>query len=182
MPTQITLKVKDEDGNIQKQQHEIEDINLLQFEQTMKVIKDIFVQLQEDESLKDLFTSLFRESADEEENNESTEEENQVIDLQDVKDQQFIANLVNSFETLTMKLPGEAFRLLSVLSDIEINTLRKQKLMDVMDIYDAVIDENDLERLWKRAKKSLAATKVKMSFMKITRKATQSSMTKQVQA
>lgn len=172
MATQVTLKVKDEEGNIQKQQHEIEDIDLLQFEQTMKVVKDIFVQLQEDESLKQLFTDLFDEA--------STNEEGETeLDLQD---QQFINNLINSFETLAVHIPAEAIRLLSVLSGIEINTLQRQKMLDVMDIYDAVIDENDLERLWKRAKKSLAATKAKTSFMKITRKVAQDPMAQPAQA
>lgn len=154
MATQVTLKVKDNEGNIQKKQHEIEDIDLLQFEQMMKVINDIFQQLQNDESLKQLFTDLFKEGEAQE------------------LDQRFIQSLVNSFEVLAVKMPEEAFRLLSILSGVELSILRQQKLLDVMDIYDAVIDENDIERLWKRAKKSLAATKVKMNFMKITRQAT----------
>ncbi|MCP3026602.1 hypothetical protein [Halobacillus sp. A5] len=171
MATQVTLKVKEEDGTVKKEQHEIEDIDLLQFEQMMKVIKEIFVQVQEDESLKQLFRDLFLE--------ESSEADDEVIEIQD---QHFISNLINSFETIAVHMPAKGVKLLSVLSGIETHTLQKQKVLDVLDIYDAVIDENDLERLWKRAKKSLAATKAKMTFVNLRRKATEKPVAKKAQA
>ena len=153
---QVTLKVKDNEGNIKKEQHEIEGIDLFQFEQMMKVIKDVFVELQKDESLSQLFKDLFDGQGEDED-----------------MDAVFIQNIVNSFETLALKLPNQAFRLLSILSGIEFDTLRKQKMLDAFDIFDAVVEENDLERLWKRAKKSLATTKVKLAFAKKVKKATQ---------
>ena len=167
MSTQITLKIKDEKGNIQKRQHESEDINLLQFEQMLEVVKDIFVQLQDNKSLKQLFIDFFND-------NELSSEE-----LEQAKDIRMIQSLISSFETLAFHMPQQAIRLISVLSGIEINILQQQKMLDVFDIYDAVIEENDLEKLWKRTKKSLAATKVKMSFIKITQK-TKMNQTKQV--
>lgn len=162
MATQITLKIKDEEGNIQKRQHEIEDINLLQFKQMMKVLKDIFVQLQEDESLKQLFMDLFNQEVDKAGEGEL-----------DTNEQQFINNLINSFETLAVHMPEKAIQLLSILSEIDENTLKEQKIFDVFDVFDAVIEENDIERLWKRAKKSFAKSKVKMSFLNFARQETE---------
>ncbi|MFD2924167.1 hypothetical protein [Halobacillus naozhouensis] len=176
MSTTVTLKVKGEAGDIQKQQNEIEAINLLQFEQTMKVIKDVFVQVQEDEGLKQLFANIFKEEQKPE--GEEKDEESQ----EDDEDAQFIMNLIDSFDTIAVHLPAKAVHLLSVLSDIEINTLQKQKMLDVMDIYDAVIEENDLERLWKRAKKSLATTKAKMAFVNLRKKATSKNSAEKTQA
>ena len=161
MTTQITLKIKDQEGNTTKQQHEIEEIDLMQFQETMKIIKDVFKEVQEDESLKGLFADWFAGT-----NEEGAEEMAQRLD------ETFIQNAINSFETLAIHMPEKAFKLLSVLSGVPFETLRTQKVNDVFDIYDAVVEENDLQRLFNRAKKSLAATKAKMTFLKIVKKAT----------
>lgn len=161
MTTQVTLKIKEEDGQVKKIQHEIEEINLFQFEDVMKSVKEIFTEVQQDEALKAMFSELF--------DNASAEGE----EIEKSIDAKFIQNAIGSFETLAVHMPGKAFALLSALSGIDLKLLKSQKAGDVFDIFDAVVEENDLERLFNRAKKSLAATKVKMAFMKKVKKATE---------
>jgi hypothetical protein len=164
MATTITLKVKDEDGNIKNQQHSIEDIDLIQFEGMMHVIKEIMNKLNNDSSLKELFSSIFSEEFDTENVDEKT-----LMKM----DKNVLAKAVNSFETIAIHMPQQAFKLLSVLSDIDLDLLRKQKFKDVLDIYDAVLEENDIEVLIARLKKSLALTAAKFKFKNLVQKATQ---------
>lgn len=163
MGTTITLKIRDDQGNITKKQHEIEDINLIQFEQMMTVLKDIFRDMQQDSSLVDFLNDIFGGKV---KPGDSPEE------FENAMDQEFVRKAVGSFETIAVKMPSQAFRLLSVLSGIDIEILRQQKLADVFDIFDAVVEENDLERLINRAKKSLAGTVAKVKFLQIARKVT----------
>ena len=58
MATVITLKIKDQEGNVRKENHEVEEIDVLQFKQLMKTIKEIMAKVNENEDLKVLFGSL----------------------------------------------------------------------------------------------------------------------------
>jgi hypothetical protein len=162
MATVITLKIKDDQGNVTKKQHEIEDINLLQFEKMMEVIKEIIHELRSDGSLTDLVGQIFE--------GESSPGEDETDEL--ARDAEFIMKIVNSFETLAIRMPKQAFKLLSVLTGIELGLLQQQKIIDVFDIYDAVVEENDIERLVNRVKKSLSVTMAKTKFLNLARKAT----------
>lgn len=153
MATKVTVVYKDEKGAEQKEQHSVEALNLLQFQELMKVIKDIFTKVDQDKQLKELFKELF-----------DSEEDDEQADIA------FVAKLTGSFETLAVYLPEQAFKLLSILSGVKYDVLVQQKAIDAMDIYDAVIEENDIEKLWKRAKKSLAATKAKLTFIQLGKK------------
>ncbi|MBP3950341.1 hypothetical protein [Bacillus suaedae] len=166
MGTTINLKIKDEKESIIKSiSHEIEDIDLGQFQEMMKVINEILKGLQEDPALKDLFSSLFQEDQVDPEDPTSTEEKKKETEGLDFVDKKFLSNLINSFEPLLVHMPDKAIKLLSILSGISLQVLKKQKLFVVLDIYEAVIEENDLERLVNRIKKSLVATRTKMAFM-----------------
>jgi hypothetical protein len=163
MATTITLKVKDEQGNVIKNQHVIEDINLIQFEQMMGTIKEIIKEMKNDESLSDLLSNILDGTSKDEENPE---------ELVKQLDNDFVLKLANSFETLAVRMPQQAFKLLSVLSGVELDILRQQKFIDVLDIYDAILEENDLERLISRVKKSLALTGAKLKFQSLIKRAT----------
>lgn len=163
MATTVTLKIKDEQGNVTKKQHVIEDIDLLQFEKMMEVIKDIIQEAKNDESLNDLVISVFGgKDPGELESEELAEKE----------DLEFIMKAVNSFDVLAVRMPKQALKLVSVLSGIDLDTIRQQKVIDLFDIYDAVLEENDIERLVNRVKKSLSVTVAKTKFLQLARKAT----------
>ncbi|WP_342512791.1 hypothetical protein MKY34_19620 [Sporosarcina sp. FSL K6-1522] len=155
----VTLKIKSE-NTVESVQHEVEEIDLFQFQKALGVIKDVFEMTQKDESLKGLFAELFNEDDSD----------------SDEGDARFLSHAVGAFEVLLINIPHKAFELLSATSGIKLETLMSQKVNDVFDIYDAVIEVNDLEKLIGRAKKSLAVTKAKMSFMKIAKKATGAAM------
>ncbi|MEE3895315.1 hypothetical protein [Priestia megaterium] len=152
MATVITLKIKDQEGNVQKQNHEVEEIDVLQFKQLMKTVKEIMARVNENDDLKVLFGSLTNgQGLDDEETGAAA-------------DQDVITKAIASFDMLAVELPDQAFKLLSILSGVTPDVMEKQKLKDVMDIYDAVLEENDMEDLVKRAKKSLALTQTKFKF------------------
>ena len=160
MATTIDLKVKDEQGNTNIEKVSVEEITLFQFQRIMKNIKEIFDEVQKDESLADLFEELFSEA---EGKNEK--------DL----DKFFIEKIIGSFGTLFEYFPDQAINLLSTFSGIDKDLLGKQKITTVFDVYDAVVDENDIEGLFKRAKKSFSKMKSAMKFLNFRRKATTSS-------
>lgn len=153
--TNITLKTKQGD-TVKKTQHEVEALNLFQLSDSLKVVKDVFAMMQDDPALQDLFTELFAEGAADDE----------------TLDSQFLRHAVGAFEVLLVNVPEKAYELLSAMSGIKLDVLKEQKVIEVFDIYDAILEVNDIEKLITRAKKSLAATKVKMNFMKIAKKAT----------
>ncbi|WP_263707997.1 hypothetical protein [Shouchella tritolerans] len=144
--TTVNLNIKTDDG-VEQIKHKIEAIGLIQLEKSMRVVKEIFDVLKNDEQLLDVVNDLFEEA-------------------ENMTDEQLVQGLVGSFETLTVRLPEKAVELLSILSDIDIDTLRAQKVMDVFDIFEAVIEENDVEKLIKRAKKSLSVAKTAFKFLK----------------
>ncbi|WP_160203508.1 hypothetical protein [Priestia megaterium] len=152
MATVITLKIKDQEGNVKKENHEVEEIDVLQFKQLMKTIKEIMAKVNENEDLKVLFGSLT--------NGQGLDDD----EVGAVVDQDVITKAIASFDMLAVELPDQAFKLLSILSGVELAVLEKQKLKDVMDIYDAVLEENDMDDLINRAKKSLALTQTKFKF------------------
>ena len=152
MTTVITLKIKDKEGNVQKQNHEVEEIDVLQFKQLMKTVKEIMASVNENDDLKVLFGSLT--------NSQGLDDD----EAGAVADQDVITKAIASFDMLAVELPDQAFKLLSILSGVELDVMERQKLKDVMDIYDAVLEENDMDDLINRAKKSLALTQTKFKF------------------
>lgn len=152
MSTVITLKIKDQEGNVKKENHEVEEIDVLQFKQLMKTVKEIMAKVNENEDLKVLFGSLT--------NGQGLDDE----EVGFAADQDVITKAIASFDMLAVELPDQAFKLLSILSGVELAVMEKQKLKDVMDIYDAVLEENDMDDLINRAKKSLALTQTKFKF------------------
>ncbi|GIO25093.1 hypothetical protein [Oceanobacillus sp. J11TS1] len=151
----VNLKIK-EGSTVQTEQHEVEPLNLFQFKDALKVIKEIIDLAQNDESLKGILAEL------------STEE----IQDTEVTPEFIITRLSGAFEVVLINIPDKAFELLSILSGVKKDTLMSQPAEDAFDIYDAVIEVNNIEKLWKRAKKSFSATKSAMSFITKAKKAT----------
>jgi hypothetical protein len=149
MATIIQLKIKDESGNIKTQNHEIEEIRLDQYIGMMKVVNDILKELKGNEGLLDLLNYIG--AGDDEDPGKNL-------------DQAFVVDIINSFDVLAVRMPEKAVELLSVLSGIKAEALNKQTMTTIMDVYDAVISENDIEKLMNRAKKSLALTKSKIKL------------------
>lgn len=132
--------------------HEIKKINVLQFKQIMAAIKDIIKEVEKDESLKELFGSLTNMS--------QTAGEDEELRM----DQDVITKAVNSFETLAVHLPEHAFKLLGIVSKVKPDVLETQEFERVFEIYDTVLEVNNIEELINRAKKSLTLTQSMFKF------------------
>lgn len=155
MATIIQMKIKDESGNIKAENHEIEEIRLDQYIGMMKVINDILKELKGNEGLIDLLNYIGA--------GDDTAPAKEM-------DQAFVVNIINSFDVLAVRMPEKAINLLSVVSGIKSEALNKQTMTTIMDVYDAIISENDIEKLINRAKKSLALTKSKIKLKALINK------------
>lgn len=169
MATTVQLKRKDDQGNVKIENFEIDEIVLDQYIEMMKVVNGILAELKGNESLLELLDFIGQgENQEEDENGNKISKE---------LDDSFVLAVVNSFESLTIKMPEHAIQLVSTLSGISVDILKKQKMAVVMDIYDAIIQENDIEKLLNRVKKSLALTKAKVNLKAIVNKMNPKSQT-----
>lgn len=169
--TNVTLTIKENingEVTIRKVKHEIERINLIQFTSTIKIVKDILVSLNEQGALKDLIETSF--APDPKKNKELNQA--QVEEMLTNLDNKFMLNAVEAFKELAVSLPDQFIELMSLLSGIKREVLGKQDLFDVLDVFDAIVEVNDLNALFERLKKSLGATVNKLTFLQKVRKAT----------
>jgi DNA-binding response OmpR family regulator len=170
--TTVTLKVPqmvDGEKVIKKVQHDIEPIKLFQFTKTLAAVKDILNALNEDGTVAEFFETTF---AAQPELKDGKIDEKAIEEMTKQADNQFLVNAIKSFESLAVRVPDKAFELLAVLSGIEREVLDQQDILDVLDIYDAVLEANDIEGLITRLKKSLGATIGKMKFLQKRKQAT----------
>lgn len=79
--------------------------------------------------------------------------------LESLKDQRFVNGIAGAFDKLLDTLPERAVNILSILSGIEYDVLIQSDFLDLMDVYDAVMQENDIMKIVDRIKKSFFGTK-----------------------
>lgn len=156
----VNLKIK-EDNKTETIQHEIEELNLIQVTRAIKTIRDVIKLAQDDENLKELLKEVFDEAEEGQENGEEAEEE---------FGKDIAQKLFGALDILLVEVPEKAFELLAIMANIEHKVFMQQKPEDVFDIYDAVIQVNDIEKLINRAKKSLELTKSQVKVMSIFQK------------
>lgn len=150
----VNLKVK-EDNTVQTVQHEIEKVNILQITDAVKVIKDIFVSAKDNENLQALIQDILDEF--------QSGQDKEIAEV----GMKILKRAIDSMDLLLVELPEKTLELFSILSGVEYDTLVRQKAEDVFDIYDAVIQVNDIDKLIKRAKKSLELTKAQVKVMSL---------------
>lgn len=166
MAQEIKLKVKQEvDGEMVTKfpTYEIEKLNFFKFIGVTKLVKEIIATVKQDEELSDVFATMFLEEP--ETAGEAQEEMK--------KDKEFMGKLVGSFETLAVNLPEKALELLCALSNIDKNVLGNQDFDVILNVYDAVIEVNDIKELTERVKKSLALTKSAFKLKALVAEASQ---------
>ncbi len=159
----ISLKIKDKEKNsVTTEQFEIEEVNLRQVTKTIKIVKDVIGLAQEDEDLKGLLSELFDSAEQQVVKGAKTEAE-----TEEEFGQNITQHLTGAIDVLLMEIPDKVVELLAVLSDIEVDTLMEQKAEEVLDVYDAIIQVNDIDKLIARGKKSLKLTKSQVKVMNI---------------
>lgn len=165
MTQEIKLKVrKEENGEMTlvTKTYEIEKVNFFKFMSITKLVNEIIETVQKDKNLSDMFTKLFANASNQEE---------QLDSLQ--RDSEFMAKAVASFQTLAVHLPEKALELLCALSNIEKEVLGIQDFDAVLNVYDAILEVNDIKELAERVKKSLALTKSAFKLKALTASVTQ---------
>lgn len=161
MAQEIKLKVKQEvDGEIvtKTPTYEIEKLNFFKFMGVTKLVKDIITEVKKDENLAQLFNQMFNMSEEE------TEEQAALMN------KSVLSAAAESFQTLAVYLPEQALELLSALSGVEKDVLGNQEIDAILNVYDAVLEVNDIEELANRVKKSLALTKSAFKLKALTEK------------
>lgn len=163
MAQEIKLKVRKEvEGEMitKSQAFEIEKLNFFKFMGVTKLVKDIIAEVKKDENLAELFSQLFTAA--------EVETEEEAVQM----DKSVLGAAAESFQTLAVYLPEKALELLSSLSGIDKDVLVNQEIDAILNVYDAVLEVNDIEELSTRVKKSLALTKSAFKLKALTEKVT----------
>ena len=147
--TKVQLKVKG--GAIEN--FEVEEITVKQFKKAIKILKNIVEEFKGNERIGEFVNFLG-----------DLEKEKTKDDKE--KDVEFGVQLAQSFDFLLEEVPEHMVALLSIVSGIEEEVVDNQPVGTLFDIYDAVVTENDIEKLISRGKKSLALTKIRWTFSK----------------
>ncbi|AYP68832.1 hypothetical protein BpsM61_00058 [Bacillus phage vB_BpsM-61] len=164
----LTKKIKREDGVIAKESHQYE-IDRITFGNMIKFSKEISAVLKEvkkNNALKELIEGLFGGELDVEEPKEGEDkadklEKIKMEQLEKMKDDRFVENLAGSLEQLLEVAPERVVTLLSVATDIDRDAIKGAYAEEILDLFDAIIEENDIVKLVNRIKKSFFSTKEK---------------------
>lgn len=145
--TKVQLKVNGEVQNV-----EVEEITVKQFKLGIKIVKKILGELKNNAQLAEFVKFL---------------SENEKADTDEkTKDINFGVKLAETFDFLLEEVPEYMVSLLAIASGIDESTLDNQSIEKLFDVFDAIVHENDIERIISRAKKSLAVTKAKWTIQK----------------
>ncbi len=168
MPKKILLPIeKVVNENTENEKIVVEDetfvikkAKFIQLTKLMSTVTDIVKEVKTNEDLKGLL-GAFNQQVDRED-----EEEVRKVEMD------IISKAVEAFPTLAIKLPEQALEILSTLSRIDKEVLEEQELESILEVYDAVLEENNIQEIIERAKKSLALTTAKFNFKGLVDKAT----------
>jgi len=151
----VTLTIKN--GNVKEsQQFEIDKITTFQALKLKNEIHAILKDLKNNGELKEVLEGLFSGDfnvGDLDVKNITAEQ------LEQMKDEKFITGLAGAFDRLLETVPERAMNLLSIMSGIDREVLEKAYLEELFDVYDAVMEENDIIKLIDRMKRSFFTTK-----------------------
>lgn len=143
--TKVQLKI-----NGEVKPFEIEEVTVKQFKKAIKVIKTIIEEFKGNSKIGDFMEFLTKLDNDKSKKSSS-------------KDTEFGVQLAESFDFLLEEVPEQMVVLLAVISGIDEDTLDNQPVGTLFDIFDGIVEVNDIEKLVARGKKSLALTKVRWS-------------------
>ncbi|WP_273122794.1 hypothetical protein [Bacillus weihaiensis] len=155
MPKQVTLQIEsieNDDLVVTSKTFVIRKAKFVQLTQLMSVITDVVKEVKGDADLKGLFNSFSRPV------NESDKAAVEKAEMA------ILDKATAALPTLAVKLPNQVLEILSTLSRIDKKILEEQELADIFQVYNAVLEENNVEEIIETAKKSLELTKSKFNF------------------
>ena len=136
---------------------EIEEVGLVQFTKSIGLIRDLLKVTRDNEELKEMVSSFLNDG------------EGQDLEIGSPA---FMGAAMDMMILLMQEVPEKTTKLLCVLSGIDEKAFGRQKLRTHIQIFNAIMEVNDIEGLYEDGKKSFAATKQKLSWMNLKRKAT----------
>lgn len=146
----INLQVKDENTKaVATEQFIVDEMVMGQVTNTIKVVNDVLNLVQNDENLSAVLNEFLY----------GTDEGNEDFS------QTLTNRIVSGINVLLVEVPDKAIELLSAMSGIDYGIIMQQKADNVFDIYDAIIQVNDIDKLVQRAKKSFKLTKAQTKVM-----------------
>jgi hypothetical protein len=159
----LNIKKKDENGKkfVQAEEFIIDRVSTLAMFTVKKELTNILKDIKGNGDLVTVVNDFLNgETKPGEEPKKKLDIQNiQASDLEGLKDERFVNTMAGALELLLEKMPERAFTLLSVLSEIDEETLKNTYFDELFDVYDAVMAENDISKMVDRLKKSFSGTK-----------------------
>ncbi|QFG05425.1 tail assembly chaperone [Bacillus phage 031MP002] len=156
MTRTVQLKIKTTEGDqklTKTVSHDIEKITLAQFTGVFFHVKRILNSLQKDGSVAELIETTFGADGDELSLQAENLTQAEIEEKLKAADNKFIVKIIESFETIAIQLPEEAIGLISTLSGIDKDVLKEQELTKFFEVFEAVLEVNDIEELVATIKK-----------------------------
>lgn len=176
----VTLTIKTREGESMTRKEKQYTIDRWSFDQLIKLAREINSIMQDVKAmdgLSDTLDEIFGGKAKlkeralqvkQLEGEDNLEEFKKMLESQ--SDTQFMDVLANAFDYLAQNFPHKLADILSVASDIPVDDIRGAYAEEVLDLFDEIIKENDIVKLWNRVKKSFFS--VKDHWANLVRKAT----------
>lgn len=157
--SKITLTVKNGTSK-ESVQFEIDRITTMQMIKLKNEVGAIMKELKANGELTNVLGDLLGgESAP------SDGQDAQTIALEQMKDERFVNGIAGAFDKLLETVPERAFNILAITSGIDREILESTYFEELFDVYDAVMEENDIMKIVDRVKKSFFGTKEKWGAM-----------------
>lgn len=169
--TQVTLKTIEGNKEV-SETFEIKPMNVFQVMRLSKEINNLLSDIKGNEHLKNALNNYFEQSAaNKEKNNEAIKKAQaegrdvlaaEIYSTRDTVSQvggDFINDILGSLEILLSDAPETLTELIATASNIDSNVVKSQDLYVFLDIFDAVVEVNDINKLVERLKKSSTSLK-----------------------
>lgn len=156
----IQLERELKNGDIEMEKVVVKRMKTRQLNQTMKVVTAILEIIADSPDLQEMIFDMFKGGRDfnreiykvEGLTDEEIEEERRKFI--DQKNDQFVDAILSAFPLILGRLPDLTVELLSAVSKIDLDTLLDQEPVLLFDVFDAIVEVNDLKELINRGKQS----------------------------
>lgn len=156
----IQLERELKNGDIEMEKVVVKRMKTRQLNQTMKVVTAILEIIADSPDLQEMIFDMFKGGRDfnreiykvEGLTDEEIEEERRKFI--DQKNDQFVGAILSAFPLILGRLPDLTVELLSAVSKIDLDTLLDQEPVLLFDVFDAIVEVNDLKELINRGKQS----------------------------
>lgn len=174
---QVTLKTFEDNKEV-SETIDIKPMNIFQIRDVSKELNKLLKDIKGNESFSNALNNFFDTAAKNKERNNETirlaQEEGrdvlqeQIFSTRDTLSQvggEFVTDIMGSLEIILEDTPEMLTRVLSVASNIDHNLLNVQDPYTFLDVFDAVVEVNDIEKLVERLKKSSESLKTVMNAL-----------------